>query len=101
MTQLPEKITAWGAFGPLSVTGQWSANTYTRDDAVVYIRADLLDALTAERDALRAENERLREAKKTAANIAIQGYVEKTDRFAEGVRVGISRMAAALAGDTP
>lgn len=39
--QMPAKITAWGDFGPGSVTGQWSANTYAPDIPVAtYIRED-------------------------------------------------------------
>lgn len=32
-------IMAWGDYGPESVTGQWSANTYDREDAVEYVPA--------------------------------------------------------------
>jgi hypothetical protein len=44
---MPEHITAWGHFGPGSVTGQWSANQYDRDDAAWYIRADLINIIPA------------------------------------------------------
>ena len=32
-------IMAWGDYGPDSITGQWSANTYDREDAVEYVPA--------------------------------------------------------------
>ena len=32
-----KSIMAWGDYGPESVTGRWSANTYDADDAVEYV----------------------------------------------------------------
>ena len=34
-----KSIMVWGDYGPDSITGQWSANTYDRDDAVEYVPA--------------------------------------------------------------
>ena len=35
-----KSIMVWGDYGPDSVTGRWSANTYDADDAVKYVPAD-------------------------------------------------------------
>ena len=45
MTDAPERITAWRDY-PDGVTGRWSANTYDAEDAVEYIRADLVATMT-------------------------------------------------------
>ena len=36
-----KSIMVWGDYGPDSITGQWSANTYDRNDAVEYVPSAL------------------------------------------------------------
>ncbi|KAB2858660.1 MAG: hypothetical protein F9K41_00095 [Sphingopyxis terrae] len=46
-----KRIWAWPAFGPESVTGSWSANTYHDERTVAYILAAEHDRIVAEKDA--------------------------------------------------
>lgn len=46
-----KRIWAWPAFGPESVTGSWSANTYHDERTVAYILATEHERIVAEKDA--------------------------------------------------
>lgn len=58
MSNLPERIKAW-PWNNHTYAGQWHVNG--RGETTEYVRADLFDAVKAERDALTAENAALKE----------------------------------------
>lgn len=77
-----KSIMVWGDYGPDSVTGRWSANTYDAEDAVEYVPADLAQAAVdaALEGAAVALNDRgAREEDNFGLNRASQNYFRARD----------------------
>lgn len=71
-----KRIWAWPAFGPESVTGTWSANTYYDENAAEYILGSEHDRLMAGKD---AEIERMRAKLSDARNQALEDAARMVD----------------------